>query len=437
MAMPEMIGRYKVARKIGRGGISDVFRAVAPDGGRVAVKFFRPFEALMELVGRDHLEELFVTEAETMSYLRHPAIAAIIDVGRDAEGRPFFVMEYFCTSLAMIIGEGIRPDLATRPLPAARVCDYGIQLLTGLAHIHDNGVVHRDIKPGNIMVDDDERLRICDFGLALVDELSFNGPEGVQIGSPFYVAPEQQSDPAGVDGRADLYSAGALLHRLLTGKVYAGGETSLPADLADNRGWREFFAGSLAAEPADRYPDAMAMASGLRALRAGAGAAGFHRTAEPAGGGGPPRREAVNVCGREALSVLRLDQLRRPLEYRRCEMIAGAEGTMIDQGTGLVWQEQASETAMTMAAALDYVERLNEAGFGQRREWRLPTVAELLTIITLAGQDGGGVRDKPREGWLWSCDRHGNRDSWYVNLEMGFVECQDNDCRNYVRAVSG
>ena len=435
--MREMVGHYRLLRKIGRGGMSDVFRAEDPESGNpVAIKILRPFEALLELVGYDRLEEIFVVEAETMSYLNHPAVTSVLDVGRDQGGRPFFVMEYFCNNLGKILGEGSSPDKRSRQISPAKVCDYGSQLLEGLEHIHKYQVVHRDIKPGNVMVGDDERLRICDFGMALVDEVSFSGPEGVQIGSPFYVAPEQQRDPGQVDGRADLYSFGVLFHRMLTGEMPSGPGSELAADRFPGPGWEGFVRRALDSDPAGRFQSAAEMLAELAKLKPEVGRGQGpdpSRTAdrEPLA----LRKESVNVCGKEALAIFGLNDLYRPEGDISNDPLMAENGTISDRSTALVWRDLVSDEALSLPEADQYISRLNMEGFGGRDNWRLPTVTELLSLLDFPWP-GSETPVKPRQGWLWSSDLHGKRDGWYVNLEIGYVDWQDADCCNFVRAVS-
>lgn len=433
--MREKIGRYLILRKVGRGGMGDVFKAFDPDGGRtVAIKILRPFEAMLALFGYDRLKELFVSEAEIMAFLDDPAVVKVLDCGRDDEGNPYFVMEFFCNNLGQMIGESFRMEKRSRLIRPEKTLDYGGQLLAGLAHIHHNRVVHRDIKPFNIMVTDDDQLRICDFGLALVDDVSFAGPEGVQIGSPFYAAPEQQREPEKVDGRADLYSAAVLLYRMLTGELPSmrGFSLSLVNPLFDSA-WDEFFARALSLQPASRFQSAAEMLAGLGRLRVNRAKAGGDRQ----GGDRESvilRTEPVNVCGREARKVFGLNELFRPEQPVTNDLVDSGGGTLLDRATGLIWQEVGSARALTLEEAGAYVARLNREGYGGRYTWSLPTVAELLSLLDTP-EPGRENPAKPRQGWLWSSDRHGRQDAWYVNLEMGYVDCQDVSCRNFVRAV--
>ena len=110
---------------------------------------------------------------------------------------------------------------------------------------------------------------------------------------------------------------------------------------------------------------------------------------------------------------------------------------MVDQATGLVWQRRGDRYPLTFAAAQAYVEQLNVQSFNGYRQWRLPTVNELLSLLP----DEGGREVFPQSPnrpvkWLWSCDRHGHHESWYVNMDMGFAGVQDINCLNHVRAVA-
>ncbi|MBU0479941.1 MAG: protein kinase [Proteobacteria bacterium] len=439
--MREEIGRYQVLRKIGRGGMGEVFKALDPDTGEVvAVKTLRPFEALVDIVGFDRLRELFISEAETMSFLDHPAVVNILGAGKDDDGTPYFVMEFFCNNLGRMIGEGFRMESRSRLIRPAKVLDYGRQLLHALSHLHRNRVVHRDIKPFNIMITDNDLLRICDFGSALVDDISFSGVEGVKIGSPFYAAPEQNRDPGKVDARADLYSAGVLLYRMVTGELPSMRGFSLSqVNPAFDPFWDEFFARALSLQPDSRFQSAEEMNESLGRLKL----RDVDRlSVSPRSSGGEEsekivilRKVPLNVCGRKALAAFDLDELFLPENPVVNDLVSFDREMVLDRATGLVWQFQGSDRSMTLEEAGEYLAGLNREKIGGRENWRLPTVSELLSLLhSMTPEAGREV--SPRQGWLWSSDLHGRRDAWYVNLDMGYVDWQDVSCRNFVRAVS-
>jgi eukaryotic-like serine/threonine-protein kinase len=195
-------GRYRVERELGRGGMATVYLAEDEELGRtVAVKVLAE-----HLAGEDAFRGRFVREARLAARLSHPNIVRVYDAG-EADGRPFIVMEYVPgTSLADI-----------RPLPVTRVADLGMQACAGLQHAHDAGLVHRDVKPANLLVRDDGVLKIADFGIARAAESTRHTQAGTLLGTAAYLAPEQT---AGEDATraSDIYSLGAVLYELLTGR---------------------------------------------------------------------------------------------------------------------------------------------------------------------------------------------------------------------------
>ncbi len=211
----------------------------------------------------------FLREARAAAKLQHPNIVVIYELG-EHEGAPFMVLELLeGTDLQRGIDAGIRPDpRATLPVV--------LQLLSGLGHAHEHGIVHRDVKPSNVFLPVGLPAKIMDFGVARLGGVSTT-TAGVVVGTPNYMSPEQAS--AGeVDGRSDLFSAGLILYELVTGeKAYQADSLVAilykilhePPDLSlipDGRQWdrlRAVLARSLARRPEERYPDARAMASDL------------------------------------------------------------------------------------------------------------------------------------------------------------------------------
>jgi serine/threonine-protein kinase len=195
-------GRYRVERELGRGGMATVYLAEDEELGRaVAVKVLPE-----HLAGEEAFRARFVREARLAGRLSHPNIVRVYDAG-EADGRPFIVMEYVPgTSLA---------DM--RSLPVAQVVDLGMQACAGLQHAHEAGLVHRDVKPANLLVRDDGVLKIADFGIARAAESTRHTQAGTLLGTAAYLAPEQI---AGQDATpaSDVYSLGAVLYELLTGR---------------------------------------------------------------------------------------------------------------------------------------------------------------------------------------------------------------------------
>jgi serine/threonine-protein kinase len=210
MDHPSRIGRYEIEQMVGEGGTAVVYRAHDPAIGRtVAVKVLKTEHGVDE----DYLSR-FEREAQSAGVISHPNIVTIYDVGRVGD-RPFITMEFLDEkSLADVIADG-------PPLPLKRILSIGMQLASALDHAHAHDIVHRDIKPENILVlKNGESVKLADFGIARQqrrDEIKRNNGAGMLIGTPRYMSPEQALGRA-TDGRSDLFSLGAILYELLSGR---------------------------------------------------------------------------------------------------------------------------------------------------------------------------------------------------------------------------
>jgi serine/threonine-protein kinase len=208
----ETLGHFRLLEMIGAGGMGVVYRARDERLDRdVALKVLPP-GALADEITRKR----FRMEALTLSRLNHPNIATVHEFNQ--EGGDFLVME-------LIQGETLDEKILGAPLPEREVLRLGIQLALGLAAAHNEGVVHRDLKPGNVRITPDGRLKILDFGLATLRQLEWNekadttdlGDSTLVAGSPPYMAPEQLLGEV-VDTRSDIYGAGAVLYEMVTGR---------------------------------------------------------------------------------------------------------------------------------------------------------------------------------------------------------------------------
>jgi len=214
------LGHYRIVEKIGAGGMGEVYRAQDKHLGRdVAVKVLPP-----GTLSDESARKRFREEALILSKLNHPNIATIHDFDTQA-GADFLVMEY-------VPGVTLSERLATGPLPEREVACLGGQLAEGLAAAHERGVIHRDLKPGNLRLTSDGRLKILDFGLAkLVQPVS--GDARTQslsetralAGTLPYMAPEQLKGER-VDARSDLWAVGIALYEMATGRHPFEGKTS-------------------------------------------------------------------------------------------------------------------------------------------------------------------------------------------------------------------
>lgn len=468
------IGRYEVRGLLGKGGMGAVYKVAQPVTGRIAaLKLLRPADILEDLAGLDVLAEKFEKEARMMAALDHPNIASIwdYDVAEVAGGlRPFFIMEYYCLNLGMLIGESYRVEAPTRRIPLERAVSYCVQTLDALDRLHHAGMVHRDVKPFNIMVTGDDTVKLIDFGLSrLRGETPGMEPGGVKVGSPYYAPPEQEADPDTVDGRADLYPVGVMLYRMLTGV--------LPNDeelLAEHNGvipsaseysedldaeWDAFFRCALAAEPHTRFDSARTMGAELLRLRDRW--RGRVRNvcsllddgdapAQPCVPHGVVRTEPRKVGVRDAQQAFALDGLWRPRCLGRgAQLHDTGNGTVQDAATGRLWQKACCDYPLTWDEAHAYIAMLNETSFAGFDDWRLPTVDECATIMDEPpmlggycvasvfgdGRSGTGAEAGSVQDSLWTCDRKSYMAAWFVSASMGFVGWQDHTCRFGVRAV--
>ena len=199
--------RYRVERPLGHGAMSTVDLAVDLELDRnVALK------RLAENLARDDdLRARFKREARLAARLAHPNVVQIYDVGEDGDGRPFIAMEY-------VAGETLAELLARRgPLPAPEVAELGIQACRALAAAHAAGLVHRDVKPQNLLLRTDGVLKLSDFGVAFGLEGTRLTMAGTVLGTAAYLAPEQARGEE-VTAAADVYGLGAVLYELLTGR---------------------------------------------------------------------------------------------------------------------------------------------------------------------------------------------------------------------------
>jgi hypothetical protein len=210
-----LAGRYVIEDHVADGGMATVWRARDEVLARpVAVKVLRP-----ELAGRPDFRERFRREAVSAARLNHPSIISIFDTGVD-DDVVFIVMEYFA-------GPSLAGVMATRgQIDPQAAISVMLPVLDALAYAHDSGVIHRDVKPANILVGEAQRVKVADFGIAKAAEGEDLTTTGKVLGTVRYLSPEQVRGDA-VDGRSDLYSVGVILYELLTGRPPFQGETDI------------------------------------------------------------------------------------------------------------------------------------------------------------------------------------------------------------------
>src|SRR5205823_431366 len=205
-------GRYRIIRKLGAGGMANVYLAEDQElGRRVAIKILDDRHA-----ADDSFIERFRREAKNTASLSHPNIVSIYDRG-EAEGTYYIAMEYLSgrSLKELIVGRG--------PTPMRIALDYARQILAALGFAHRHGIVHRDIKPHNVVVDADGRLKVTDFGIARSGASQMT-EVGSIIGTAQYLSPEQARGSP-VDQRSDVYSVGIVLYEMLAGTGISGAPT--------------------------------------------------------------------------------------------------------------------------------------------------------------------------------------------------------------------
>jgi serine/threonine protein kinase len=231
--MPGIIGSYigesyRIESELGSGGMGDVYRAVElATGDEVAIKVIKP----KAIADPDRLRR-FRNEAKAASSIRHPNIVAVREVGAgeiDGQMRDYIVME-------LVAGSTLQHRIDGRPLLLSEALHFAIQIVSALEAAHKAGVVHRDVKPANVMIDATGTAKLADFGLAKIagppaDPFAETGSmqldltnDGSIIGSVSYMSPEQARG-LDVDFRSDIFSFGAVLYEMLSGKPAFDGAT--------------------------------------------------------------------------------------------------------------------------------------------------------------------------------------------------------------------
>ena len=438
------IDKYRVCGLLGRGGMSKVFKVELPVIGKiVALKLLDPNPLLLDLMGAENIRKLFMNEAETMANLRHPNIIDIWDFG-EADGKLFYTMDYYCNNLGTFIGETYQTDRECRIIKTDKAIHYIRQTLAGLDCLHHAAIIHRDIKPYNILITEQDTVKICDFGLLKLRGESFQGPPNLKVGSPWYAAPEQEDDPNAVSFSADIYSVGIMLYRMLTGRLPRENR-DLPSKFNPDidETWNSFILKSISPQSRHRFSSAAAMLTEFESL-----ASDWQKKKERMCALQPFRDEknakkdscastsqtqalrnhCIKLASKEAMTIFKLDRLWRPLCFLQNEFKNRSDGTVLDRLSGLIWQHEGTAFPVNWDDAVAYINTLNSQNFAGLGNWRLPTIDELLTLVTRTPHGEElcieAVFDQ-KQKWLWSCDRSSYTAAWYVNMEMGFVASND------------
>ncbi|PFG43482.1 serine/threonine-protein kinase [Isoptericola jiangsuensis] len=390
-------GRYEIVARVARGGMATVYRARDRRLGReVAVKIMHPH--LAEGVDGASFVSRFRREARASARLSHPGVVAVFDQGVDGD-TSYLTMEY-------VPGHNLRSELRDGPLPVGRALDVTVQVLAALGAAHRVGLVHRDVKPENVLVDDEDRVKVADFGLARAVTEVTSTATGTILGTVAYLAPEVITS-GGCTPATDVYAVGVLLHEMLTGTLPYPGETPvqvafrhvhedlpppsvrvpwLPAEV-------DALVASFTARDAARRPaHAGAALAALRALRASLADDVLARAAVPgAGPAGPAPADGADGPdapgpGTEAPAAP-----------------AGAAGAAsaddVDEIPAAFFADVATTGQVTEHLVAEPTTALPaETPVRRRRRGRV-VVAWVCVLVTLAG---GGVG-----GWWWFTDGPG------------------------------
>ncbi|HSB65007.1 MAG TPA: protein kinase, partial [Anaerolineales bacterium] len=270
----QRIGRYDIKSLIGQGGMSAVYLGYDPRSQReVAIKILPPY-----YLHAPKFRERFEREALMIALLEHPAIVPVYDMGEE-DGQPYIVMRYMS-------GGSLSGKLKKGPIPLRDCMEMYLRLAPALDTAHARGVIHRDVKPDNLLFDKYDNVFLSDFGLARLREtIGFaNISDGSVMGTPAYMSPEQIQGERELDGRSDIYSMGIVLYQMLCGSVPFSGTTAasvmmmhlvnpVPEIIEQNKtlpqGIQSVLDMALAKNPKDRYQTAGEFARAIQAVTTG------------------------------------------------------------------------------------------------------------------------------------------------------------------------
>jgi len=301
----QTVSHYKILSKLGEGGMGVVYKAEDTKLHRfVALKFLHP-----ELTRDEEAKARFIHEAQAAATLNHPHICTIYEID-EHEGQSFIAMEY-------IEGEGLKDRIQKGPLPIDDLLSLAIQIGEGLHEAHEKGIVHRDIKPGNIMLTSRGQAKILDFGLARLGTHTKITKTDTTLGTAAYMSPEQASGKE-VDRRSDIWSLGVVLYEMVTGARPFTGEYEPavvysilhdnPEPLTSRRSQvpmelERIVGKALAKDASGRYPHVEDMLVDLRALRSATQSRGTTQSQKAAAKGG---RNKLVIAGAAVVVIVAL-----------------------------------------------------------------------------------------------------------------------------------
>lgn len=441
------IGGYQLLGLLGRGGMGSVYKVMDSGQERLrAMKVLHPSQVMRDVLGFKELKNRFLKEAEVMRSLKHRHVAGVLEVG-EHRGLPYMVQEYLCINLGLLIGESARIELPTRPLSPLRALRITSQILDCLSGLHESGLVHRDIKPENIMLSREGDVKIIDFGLSRFVSDKEQNPVGMIVGSPYYAAPEQVDNPDKADERSDIYSAGVVLYRMVTGHLPEVNEVNLKTHSLLGSGWHSVLETALAIDPGRRFPDAAAMSRDIRALKLDWEKRQDQVCALPqaknkyvTGKYSLIRNKPVHTGRTGRAPSENLNSLMQPDIYIDNNFQKTREG-ILDHTTSLTWSNDISMNQHNFDQVQSYIRELNEQdeSDGHTKLWRLPTVDELMSLLKprqsledFCGPDFWNLRNR---SWLWSADTQTRTKAWIVDMDQGAVLSRDRMCKFYVLLV--
>jgi len=441
------IGKYSVTGLLGQGGMGKVFKIQYPVTGKIgALKYLDPNPLLISVMGQDAVEALFTQEAMTMAKIRHPNILELFDFDR-SDGKLFYTMDFYCNNLGQLMGEAMETERPTRILSLEKTFHYTRQILEGLGCLHWSGIVHRDIKPFNIMLTELDGVKIGDFGLSKLRGETQKVHGSVKVGSPYYAAPEQEKNPEQATEISDLYSMGVMLFRMVTGILPENNQVlASPYNSDLDEQWDLFFKKAMHPDPSQRFQTTQEMAVDLEKLEHQWVKKKELMCALPEDfldeppmqiSCDPPRKIPIKTFEGDAPKRFHLTALMAPMAFLKNNFEKIGLDQVVDHITGLVWETSGSPYPMNWKNAHAYVTRLNQQQ-KMPSPWRLPTIAELISILSPLPQGAGHCLEPifdDRQPYLWSSDRCTLISGWYVNLEMGFVGKNDFSSFYHVKAV--
>ncbi len=442
------IGKFKICGLLGQGGMGKILKIEYPITGKIgALKLLAPNPFLSSLLGKDDIEEMFTAEAVKMANIMHPHVVEVLDFDR-FEGQLYYIMDFYSNNLGTMIGESYETEKRSRVISLDKAIYYTRQILSGLSRLHFSSIIHRDIKPYNVLVTDQDEIKICDFGLSKLRKETFKGHKSLKIGSPYYAPPELETNPDNVDFSCDLYSVGIMFYRMLTGRL--PGVQDKKASLYNNdldSHWDNYILKAIHPEPDNRYADARLMQQDLDELSKAWSQKKVKICSNPFDriDDDENNKKKINlrslpekVSKSLASSVFEADDLMKPKYYTQNQFEKKSGDVVHDHATRLIWQISGTQFPVTHFEAKEYITSLNQKKFGGLAKWRLPTVNELLTLVTETPEGDAycveSIFDNSQK-WLWSSDRCTFITAWYISLELGYTAYNDFSSRYHIKAV--